>query len=143
VTKPQKHDFSLKLTRVIEPKGGTGVELATLEDAARFMGEHAALATGTLGVCGGAGAHRRRHGRRGGHRESDSTISLTLMTSVAAHPEPIGTRTCARWLDGREQHLSTTMETWVEGYLASSNQWALALGVNGGAAACPKVVEID
>jgi hypothetical protein len=38
VTKPQKHDFSLKLTRVIEPKGGTGVELATLEDAARFMG---------------------------------------------------------------------------------------------------------
>ena len=49
------------------------------------------------------------------------------MTSVAAHPEPIGTRTCARWLDGREQHLSTTMETWVEGHLASSNQWALAL----------------
>jgi hypothetical protein len=57
------------------------------------------------------------------------TISLTLMTSVAAHPEPIGTRTCARWLDGREQHLSTTMETWVEGYLASSNQWVLALGL--------------
>jgi hypothetical protein len=51
------------------------------------------------------------------------------MTSVVAHPEPIGTRTCARWLDGREQHLSTTMETWVEGYLASSNQWALALGL--------------
>ena len=57
------------------------------------------------------------------------TISLTLMTLVAAHPEPIGTRTCARWLDGREQHLSTTMETWVEGYLASPNQWALALGL--------------
>ena len=57
------------------------------------------------------------------------TISLTLITLVAAHPEPIGTRTCARWLDGREQHLSTTMETWVEGYLASSNQWALALGL--------------
>ena len=37
--KPQKHDFSLKLTRVIEPKGGPGVELATLEDAARFMGK--------------------------------------------------------------------------------------------------------
>ena len=35
---PQKHDFSLKLTRVIEPKEGPGVELATLEDAARFMG---------------------------------------------------------------------------------------------------------
>jgi hypothetical protein len=38
VPKPQKHDFSLKLTRVIEPKGGPGVELATLEDATRFMG---------------------------------------------------------------------------------------------------------
>jgi hypothetical protein len=49
------------------------------------------------------------------------------MTSAAAHAESIGTRTCARWLDGREQHLSTTMETWVEGYLASSNQWALTL----------------
>ena len=35
---PQKQDFSLKLTRVIEPKEGPGVELATLEDAARFMG---------------------------------------------------------------------------------------------------------
>jgi hypothetical protein len=30
----QKHDFSLKLTRVIERKGGS-----TLEDAARFMGK--------------------------------------------------------------------------------------------------------
>jgi hypothetical protein len=39
VPKPQKHDFSLKLTRVIEPKEGPGVELATLEDAARFMGQ--------------------------------------------------------------------------------------------------------
>ena len=38
VPKPQKHDFSLKLTRVIEPKEGPGVELATLEDAALFMG---------------------------------------------------------------------------------------------------------
>ena len=37
--KPQKHNFILKLTRVIEPKGGPGVELATLEDAARFMGK--------------------------------------------------------------------------------------------------------
>jgi len=34
VPKPEKHDFSLKLARVIEPKGGPGVELATLEDAA-------------------------------------------------------------------------------------------------------------
>jgi hypothetical protein len=39
VRKPQNHDFSLELTRVIEPKGGPGVELATLEDAARFMGK--------------------------------------------------------------------------------------------------------
>jgi hypothetical protein len=39
VPKPQKHNFILKLTRVIEPKGGPGVELATLEDAARFMGK--------------------------------------------------------------------------------------------------------
>jgi hypothetical protein len=38
VPKPQKHDFSLKLTRVIEPKEGPGVKLATLEDAARSMG---------------------------------------------------------------------------------------------------------
>ena len=28
----------ITLTRVIEPKGGPGIELATLEDAARFMG---------------------------------------------------------------------------------------------------------
>jgi hypothetical protein len=39
VPKLQKHDFSLKLGRVIERKGGPGVELATLEDAARFMGK--------------------------------------------------------------------------------------------------------
>jgi hypothetical protein len=39
VSKPQNHDFSLKLSCVIEPKGGPGVEFATLEDAARFMGK--------------------------------------------------------------------------------------------------------
>jgi hypothetical protein len=32
------YGFRLALTRVIEPKEGPGVELATLEDAARFMG---------------------------------------------------------------------------------------------------------
>ena len=32
------HDFKLALTRVIEPTGGPGAELATLEDAARFIG---------------------------------------------------------------------------------------------------------
>jgi hypothetical protein len=35
---PPACDFKLALTRVIEPTGGPGVELATLEDAARFMG---------------------------------------------------------------------------------------------------------
>ena len=32
------YGFKLALTRVIEPTGGPGVEVATLEDAARFMG---------------------------------------------------------------------------------------------------------
>jgi hypothetical protein len=31
-------DFKRALTRVIEPTGGPGVELVTLEDAARFVG---------------------------------------------------------------------------------------------------------
>jgi len=34
----EAHDFKLALTRVIEPAGGPGAELATLEDAARFVG---------------------------------------------------------------------------------------------------------
>jgi len=38
VPEPQKHDFSLRLARVIEPKEGPGIELASLEDAARFIG---------------------------------------------------------------------------------------------------------
>jgi hypothetical protein len=36
-TKP-KANFSLELTRVIEPTGGPDVELTTLADAARFVG---------------------------------------------------------------------------------------------------------
>ena len=32
------YGFKLALTRVIEPTGGPGVEAATLEDVARFMG---------------------------------------------------------------------------------------------------------
>ena len=32
------YDFKLALMRVIEPTGGPGAELATLEDAARFVG---------------------------------------------------------------------------------------------------------
>ena len=31
-------NFKIALTRAIEPTGGPGVELATLEDAARFVG---------------------------------------------------------------------------------------------------------
>ena len=31
------YDFKLALTRVIEPTGGPGAELATLEDSARFV----------------------------------------------------------------------------------------------------------
>jgi hypothetical protein len=33
-----EYDFKPALTRVIEPTGGPGAELATLEDAARFVG---------------------------------------------------------------------------------------------------------
>jgi hypothetical protein len=35
---PKSLDFKLPLTRVIEPTGGPGAELATLEDAAHFVG---------------------------------------------------------------------------------------------------------
>jgi hypothetical protein len=35
---PPAYDFKLALTRVIEPTGGPGAELATLEDAARYVG---------------------------------------------------------------------------------------------------------
>jgi hypothetical protein len=35
---PPAYDLKLALTRVIKPTGGPGVELATLEDAARFVG---------------------------------------------------------------------------------------------------------
>jgi hypothetical protein len=34
----RKPDFTRKLARTIEPTGGPGVELSTLEDAARFVG---------------------------------------------------------------------------------------------------------
>jgi len=33
-----QYDFELALTRKIEPTGGPGIELATLADAARFVG---------------------------------------------------------------------------------------------------------
>ena len=55
-------------------------------------------------------------------------IWLTFVTLGAAEAEPPERWTCAKWLDGREQRQSTTMETWVQGYVTSSNEWALALG---------------
>jgi hypothetical protein len=33
-----QYDFKRTLTRMIEPTGGPGVELMTIEDAARFVG---------------------------------------------------------------------------------------------------------
>ena len=33
-----QYDFKLALTQTIEPTGGPGIELATLADAARFVG---------------------------------------------------------------------------------------------------------
>jgi len=38
VPKTRKPDFTRKLARTIEPTGCPGIELATLEDAARFIG---------------------------------------------------------------------------------------------------------
>jgi hypothetical protein len=34
-----QYDFKLALTRTIEPTGGPAIELATLADAARFVGQ--------------------------------------------------------------------------------------------------------
>jgi hypothetical protein len=55
-------------------------------------------------------------------------ILLTLMTPAAAERDSPEGWACARWLDAREHHRSKNVETWLEGYLTSSNQWALALG---------------
>jgi hypothetical protein len=51
-------NFKLSLTRVIEPTGDPGVELTTLDDAARFVG----LASGaaTLGFRGRVALEGRR-----------------------------------------------------------------------------------
>jgi hypothetical protein len=53
---------------------------------------------------------------------------MILMVRAAAEPESPADWTCAEWLDARHHHRSKTMETWLSGYLTSSNQWALALG---------------
>jgi len=54
--------------------------------------------------------------------------SMILMVPAAAEPESPEAWTCAQWLDARHHHRSKTVETWLAGYLTSSNQWALALG---------------
>jgi hypothetical protein len=69
-------------------------------------------------------------------------ISLALVAPVAAQTSTIGARTCAKWLDGREHQLSTTMETWVDGYLISSNQWALALGLTAAPLLFPELLSL-
>jgi hypothetical protein len=50
------YDFKLALTRVIERTRGPAVELLTLEDAARFIGQMQRWQTGAaaLGFCGRA-----------------------------------------------------------------------------------------
>jgi hypothetical protein len=65
-------DFKVALTRTIEPTGGPGIELATLADAARFVGhrtdEAVAPSATALGFCsraaiegrGDEGRERRR-----------------------------------------------------------------------------------
>ena len=53
---------------------------------------------------------------------------MILMVPAAAEPESPEAWSCAQWLDARHHHRSKTVETWLAGYLTSSNQWALALG---------------
>jgi len=55
-------------------------------------------------------------------------VLLPFGARALAQPEAPEAWTCARWLDARDHHRSKNMETWVDGYLTSSNQWALALG---------------
>jgi hypothetical protein len=50
VPKLQKRDFSRKLTRAIEPKGGPGVELASLEDRACGEGAIVPAKRGHIGI---------------------------------------------------------------------------------------------
>ena len=75
-------------------------------------------------------------------RLSPLPVAASLALVAPAQAESIGTRTCAKWLDGREHHLSTTMETWVHGYVTSSNQWALTLGLRVTPLPVPKVLSL-
>lgn len=55
-------------------------------------------------------------------------IAMILSVPAAAARESPEVWTCAQWVEARQHHRSKTVETWLDGYLASSNQWALALG---------------
>jgi hypothetical protein len=90
VPKPQKHDFSLKLTRVIEPKEGPGVELATLEDGARFMG------------------HMRPWRQARPHWEYAAALVLKAQQSI---PSALGRVPLAARRPHRRRHFSTTQAT--------------------------------
>jgi hypothetical protein len=57
-----------------------------------------------------------------------AAMAIILSVPVAAAPESREAWTCAQWLEARQHHRSKSMETWLDGYLTSSNQWALALG---------------
>jgi hypothetical protein len=55
-------------------------------------------------------------------------MAMILSVPAAAAPESPEGWTCAQWLEARQHHRSKSVETWLDGYLTSSNQWALALG---------------
>jgi hypothetical protein len=61
---------------------------------------------------------------------SSLPVAMVMILSIpaAAARESPEAWTCAQWLEARQHHRSKTVETWLDGYLASSNQWALALG---------------
>jgi hypothetical protein len=80
--------------------------------------------------------------QKGAKASTSVAISLALVAPVASQTGSIGSRTCAKWLDGREHQLSTTMETWVQGYLTSSNQLALALGLTAAPLLFPELLSL-
>ena len=88
------YGFKLALTRVIEPTGGPGVEVATLDDAARFMGHmrpwrqtrpHWEADTAALGLRGRAGARRRDYGRRGTGHYDPKLADILIARTARSH----------------------------------------------------------
>jgi hypothetical protein len=75
-------------------------------------------------------ANKRHKLRMAMARLSPLLVAMAMIPSgpAAAAPESPEAWTCERWLDARQHHRSKTIETWLDGYLTSSNQWALALG---------------